>query len=318
MSGNSGSVKAVVFALGSNVLITIIKFIVSAITHSAGMMAEAIHSLADCGNQVFLLIGNKRSARKATDVHPFGYGKEEYFWGFLVAVLLFFVGAAFSIYEGIHKLIQPSELQNISWSFIVLAISILIEGKSFSVAYTTFSKTKGKTGMIKALKDSTDTNLFVILLEDSAALIGLTIVLVSTALAWFVHPVFDAIGSVLVGILLVTISLFMINELRKLIVGENISLELRKVFSDKVLSYPAIHRVNSISAMMVGKSRFLLVIGVDLEDNLLASVVEDQLDKIRKELIKLNPDIHSVYFDVRDLERETSEVKMKRLEDGRV
>jgi cation diffusion facilitator family transporter len=318
MSGNSGSVKAVVFALGSNVLITIIKFVVSAITHSAGMMAEAVHSFADCGNQVFLLIGNKRSARKATDMQPFGYGKEEYFWGFLVAVLLFFVGAVFSIYEGVHKLFQPSDLQNISWSFIVLAVSILIEGKSFHVAYTTFSKTKGKTGMIRALKDSTDTNLFVILLEDSAALIGLTIVLVSTALAWFVHPVFDAIGSVMVGILLIIISIFMINELRKLIVGENISPELRSVFSEKVLSYPGIHRVNSISAMMVGKSRFLLVIGVDLEDNMLASVVEDQLDKIKKELIKINPDIHSVSFDVRDIERETGDVRMQRIEDGRV
>ena len=318
MSGNSGSVRAVVFALGSNILITIIKFVVSAITHSAGMLAEAIHSFADCGNQVFLLIGNKRSARKATDLHPFGYGKEEYFWGFLVAVLLFFVGAAFSIYEGVHKLFQPSVLQNISWSFIVLTVSILIEGKSFHVAYTTFSKTRGKTGMIKALKDSTDTNLFVILLEDSAALIGLTIVLVSTALAWFVHPVFDAIGSVMVGILLITISLFMINELRKLIVGENISPELRQIFKDIVLLYPAIHRVNSISAMMVGKSRFLLVIGVDLEDNVLASVVEDQFDKIRKELIKINPDIHSVYFDVRDMERKTGDVRIQRLEDGHV
>jgi divalent metal cation (Fe/Co/Zn/Cd) transporter len=213
---------------------------------------------------------------------------------------------------------QPSDLQNISWSFIVLVVSILIEGKSFHVAYSTFSKTKGKSGMVKALRDSTDTNLFVILLEDSAALIGLTIVLVSTALAWFVHPVFDAIGSVMVGILLISISLFMINELRKLIVGENISPELRKVFSDKVLSYPSIHRVNSVSAMMIGKSRFLLVIGVDLEDNLLASVVEDQFDKIRKELMGMNPDIHSIYFDVRDMGRESGDIKMQRLEDGRV
>ena len=162
MSGNKGSVKAVVFALGSNLLITIIKFVVSIFTHSAGMMAEAIHSVADCGNQIFLLIGNKRSAKKASEMHPFGYGKEEYFWGFLVAVLLFFVGAVFSIYEGIHKLFQPSELQNISWSFIVLIVSILLEGKSYHVAYSSFSKTRKGAGMYKSLKDATDTNLFVI------------------------------------------------------------------------------------------------------------------------------------------------------------
>ena len=305
MSEHNGSVKAVVFALGSNILITIIKFIVSTITHSAGMLAEAIHSFADCGNQIFLLIGNKRAAKKPSELHPFGYGKEEYFWGFLVAILLFFVGAIFSIYEGVHKLFQPSELQNISWSFIVLVISILIEGKSFHVAYTAFAKTRKGTGMYKALKESTDTNLFVILLEDSAALTGLTIILFSTTLAWFVHPVFDAIGSILVGLLLIVISLFMINELRKLIVGENISRELRDEFKLIVSANPVIHKVNSISAMMMGKSKFMLVIGVDLQDNIHASTVEIQFEKIKKELGQKNPNIHSVYFDVRDLKRET-------------
>lgn len=304
MSGHSGSIKAVVFALGSNILITIIKFIVSAVTHSAGMLAESIHSLADCGNQIFLLIGNKRSAKPACEQHPFGYGKEEYFWGFLVAVLLFFVGAAFSIYEGVHKLFNPADLQNISWSFIVLIVSILIEGKSFHVAYTAFKNSNRGIGIYKALKESTDTNLFVILLEDSAALIGLTLVLISTALAWFIHPVFDAIGSILVGILLVTISLFMINELRKLIVGENISSELRKEFEQKVIANSVVHKVNYLSAMMMGKSKFMLVIGIDLEDKVAASLVEEQFRKIRKELYASNDSIHSIFFDVRDLERE--------------
>jgi cation diffusion facilitator family transporter len=295
--------RAVVFALGSNILITIIKFIVATITHSAGMLAEAIHSVADCGNQIFLLIGNKRSAKKPNEMHPFGYGKEEYFWGFLVAVLLFFVGAAFSIYEGVHKLFQPSELQQIKWSFIVLSVSIVIEGKSFHVAYSAFRQSTRGIGMYRALKESTDTNLFVILLEDSAALIGLSIVLISTALAWYVHPVFDAIGSIMVGVLLISISLFMINELRKLIVGENISLKLRNEFKEIVVANPVIHDVNFISAMMMGKSKFLLVISIDLENKALGSSVEVQLEKIRKELFAKNPYIHSIYFDVRDPKR---------------
>ncbi len=304
MSGHSGSVKAVIFALGSNTLITIIKFIVAVFTHSAGMLAEAIHSLADCGNQVFLLIGNKRSAKPANEIHPFGYGKEEYFWGFLVAVLLFFVGAAFSIYEGIHKLINPSQLQNISWSFIVLSISIVLEGKSFQVAYSAFKKTHKGVGLIRALKESTDTNLFVILLEDSAALMGLMIVLVTTILAWFVNPVFDAIGSILVGILLVTISIFMINELRKLIVGENISSELRNDFRQIVTANPVVSSVVFVSAMMMGKGKFLLVIGIDLEDKLRADIVEDQLKKIKQTLTDQNPSILAIYFDIKDLKRE--------------
>lgn len=303
MSGHNSSTKAVVFALVSNILITIIKFIVATITHSAGMLAEAIHSVADCGNQVFLLIGNKRSAKKPSELHPFGYGKEEYFWGFLVAVLLFFVGAAFSIYEGVHKLFQPSELQQIKWSFIVLAVSIVLEGKSFHVAYSAFRESNKGVGIYRALKESTDTNLFVILLEDSAALIGLTIVLISTALAWFVHPVFDAIGSIMVGVLLISISIFMINELRKLIVGENVSLSLRNDFKEITEANPLINKVNFVSAMMVGKSRFLLVIGVDLKDRVTGSSVEIQFEKIRKKLHAKNPYIHSIYFDVRDLKR---------------
>lgn len=303
MSGHNGSVRAVFFALGSNIIITIIKFIVSIITHSAGMMAEAVHSVADCGNQVFLLIGSKRSAMKPTDMQPFGFGREEYFWGFLVAVLLFFVGAAFSIYEGIHKLFQPTELQNIQWSFIVLTISIILEGKSFHVAYTEFRKSHKGIGMYKALKESTDTNLFVILLEDSAALIGLSIVLISTILSWAVHPVFDAIGSILIGILLISISLFMINELRQLIVGENIPKNLREEFSKIVLQNPVIHKVNYISAMMMGKSKFILVVGIDLENTIKAAVIEDELNIIRHQLNAANPDILSIYFDVRDLQR---------------
>ena len=305
MSGHNGSIKAVIFALVSNILITIIKFVVATITHSAGMLAEAIHSVADCGNQVFLLIGNKRSAKPADEVHPFGYGKEEYFWGFLVAVLLFFVGAAFSIYEGVHKLFNPAELQNIKWSFIVLTVSILLEGKSFQVAYSAFKKTHRGIGIYRALKESTDTNLFVILLEDSAALLGLTIVLVSTALAWFVHPVFDAIGSIMVGILLITISIFMINELRQLIVGENISRELREEFKALVEANPIVHKVNFVSAMMIGKGKFLLVIGIDLENKAMASSVEVQLNKVRKELNSKNSSIHSIYFDVKDMQLET-------------
>ena len=312
MSGRNSSVKAVIFALGSNLLITIVKFLVSGITLSAGMFAESIHSLADCGNQIFLLIGNKRAAKKATDLHPFGYGKEEYFWGFLVAVLLFFVGAVFSIYEGIHKILQPANILHVGWSLAVLVLSIFIEGKSFLVAYASFRKKHGHTNTYRALKESTDTSLMVILLEDSAALIGLSLVLCSTLLAWYIHPVFDAIGSILVGLLLVGVSLFMINELRQLIVGENISREMREELRQRVAKNPVVHTVNSISAMMMGQGKFLVVIGIDLEDRVEASGIEIQLDLIRKELLNNYPDIHSLFFDVRDLAREVRSLRKEK------
>jgi cation diffusion facilitator family transporter len=305
MSADHGSLKAVFFALGGNLLIAIIKFIVAFFTLSSAMLAEAIHSVADCANQVFLLIGNKRSAKKPTEQHPFGYGKEEYFWGFMVAVLLFFVGAIFSVYEGIHKLSNPSEIQHVYWSFAVLAAAIIIESKSFNVAYKEFRKKFKSVGFVKALKESTDTNLFVILMEDFAALTGLGIVLISILLAWLVDPVFDAIGSILVGVLLATISVFLSNELRKLIIGENISRTLRNELKSVVAANSVVKHVNSINAMVIGKGRFLLVISVDIENNAMGHNIEDQLNEIRKDLLALNSDIHSVYMDVRDLNRST-------------
>ena len=140
MKEQSNSLRAVIFALVGNLAIAVIKFIVSVISGSSAMLAESIHSLADTTNQVFLLIGRKRSTKGADEVHAFGYGKEEYFWGFLVAVLLFFMGGCFSIYEGIHKLMHPEPLDNYIYIFIVLALSILIELKSFTVALTEFRK----------------------------------------------------------------------------------------------------------------------------------------------------------------------------------
>ncbi len=305
MSTEHGSLRAIFFALGGNFIIAVIKFIVASITASTAMFAEAIHSFADCSNQIFLLIGNKRSAKKPTEQHPFGFGKEEYFWGFMVAILLFFVGAIFSVYEGVHKLFNPTEINSVYWSFGVLIIAIIIEAKSFQVAYTEFNKIFKGVRFITALKESTDTNLFVILMEDLAALLGLIFVLTSTLLAWLVNPIFDAIGSIFVGLLLATVSVFLSNELRKLIIGENIPRELRHKFKVKVAENKIIKHVNSINAMIMGRGKFLLIVSVDIEEEAIGHEIEDQLNEIRKDLLAISSNILSVYIDVRDLNRST-------------
>ena len=184
-SGRNGSRRAVVFALVGNFIIFVIKLVVSFITTSSAMLAEAIHSFADCFNQVFLLIGDVRSKRRPTEQHSFGYKREAFFWSLLVAVVLFFVGALFSIYEGIHKILHPEELKEIYWIYIVLVISIFIEAKTFHVAYKEFRK-RSRKPILKAIEESTDTNLMVILLEDFAALTGLVIVLITTSLAIYI------------------------------------------------------------------------------------------------------------------------------------
>lgn len=298
MKEQSNSLRAVIFALVGNFAIAVIKFIVSVISGSSAMLAESIHSLADTTNQVFLLIGRKRSAKIADEVHSFGYGKEEYFWGFLVAVLLFFMGGCFSVYEGIHKLIHPEPLENYIYIFIVLGLSILIELKSFSVALTEFRKaSSGK--LIKAVMDSTDTNIFVILVEDFSALAGLTVVLVSSLLS-MINPLFDAIGTLLVGFLLLIMSYFLANELRKLIIGENISREMRTEVKSIVNRHIAVRHINNIRSMYIGNNNFILLISVDIEDITNASCIESITDQVKRDITALYPHAKYIYFEVEE------------------
>jgi cation diffusion facilitator family transporter len=298
MKEQSNSLRAVVFALIGNFLIAVIKFIVSVISGSSAMLAESIHSLADTTNQVFLLIGRKRSKKGADEVHSFGYGKEEYFWGFLVAVLLFFMGGCFSIYEGIHKLNHQEPLDNYSFIFIVLALSIIIELKSFSVALKEFRKSSsGK--LLKAVTDSTDTNIFVILVEDFAALTGLTMVLVSSLLS-MINPMFDAVGTLFVGALLIIMSYFLANELRKLIIGENISREMRNEVRAIVNRHAAVRHINNIRSMYIGNNNFILLISVDIEDRTKASAIESITEQVKSDIVRLYPHAKYIYLEVEE------------------
>jgi cation diffusion facilitator family transporter len=294
-----GSNKAVVFALAGNLLIAVIKYIVAFITGSAAMLAESIHSTADSFNQVLLLIGHKRAKKSPSEMHSFGYSNEVFFWSLMVAVLLFFVGALFSIYEGIHKLIQPEELKNVYWIFAVLISSIVIEAKSFQVAFGEFRKTT-KLPFVKAIKESTQVSLIVVVLEDSAAMAGLFIVLISTTLARFVHPVFDAIGSITVGLLLLTVSVLLIAEVKNLIVGESMPRESRQVIRNVIHKYKQIKHINRLQTMVMGDSKYLVLISVDINDDMKGSEAEDLVDQLKLDLKKEIPEIGTLYIEIKD------------------
>lgn len=301
MKNEGNSLRAIVFALVGNLLIALIKFVVSAISGSSAMLAEGIHSMVDTTNQVFLLIGNKRSAKAADEFHSLGYGKEEYFWGFLVAVLLFFLGGIFSIYEGIHKYFHPEPINNFVFIFIVLVISIAIEYKSFSVALTEFRKTN-KGPLYQSLKQSTDTNIFVILVEDFSALAGLFIVLISTILSMF-YPIFDVIGTVMVGCLLIVMSYFLSDELRKLMIGENISRQMRKDIKCTVNRCAMVRHVNHIRSMYIGHNKFILLISIDVSDNATGLTIEDNIEQMKVDILKQYPNAQYIYIDVMDAKR---------------
>jgi cation diffusion facilitator family transporter len=297
MKNETNSLRAVLFAMGGNLTIAIIKYAVSVISGSSAMLAEAIHSLTDTTNQVFLLIGRKRSGKSADEIHSLGYGKEEYFWGFLVAVLLFFLGGCFSIYEAVHKYLNPEPIGNYLYIFIVLFVAMIIEYKSFSVAFKEFRKTSPK-GLIKPLKDSTDTNLFVILTEDFSALTGLTIVLFTTLLS-LINPFFDVVGTFLVGSLLIIMSYLLSNELRKLMVGESIPREIRNNIRVIVRKYSVIKHINNIRSMYIGNNNFILLISVDVDDFSRGHAIETVTEQIRSDIAGKYPNAKYIYIDVR-------------------
>ena len=293
-----GSNKAVIYALAGNGIISILKFVAAFFTTSTSMLAEAIHSTSDCLNQVFLLIGSKRSKKAVSEEHPFGYGREEFLWAFMVAILLFFGGALFSIYEGIHKLSDPEPIKHFWWGITVLSIAILVEGKSFLVALKELRRTS-KAKFFKAIKKSIDINLIVILLEDAAALTGLVVALICTVLASF-YPIFDAIGSILVGLILTYVSYSLVNELRKLIIGESMPRESRNKIKQIVSEFEAVTHVNRIKTMTMGKNKYLLLLSLNVDDFMKAYKIEDIVDEIKKDIVNEYPEVNEIYIEISD------------------
>jgi cation diffusion facilitator family transporter len=292
----SNSTKAVFAALTGNALITLLKFIAAFFTKSTSMMAEAIHSSADCLNQIFLLVGNKRTNKDNDENHPFGYGREEFFWAFMVAILLFFGGAAFSIYEGIEKLSHPEPIKHFWWAISVLGISVLIEAKSFKIAYDEMKKTSGK-GLLKSVKDSIDINLVVIILEDAAALLGLSVALVCTILS-LINPIFDALGSIAIGIILCYVSYSLVNELRKLIIGESMPREERSRIKQILYKFDMVNHVNRVKTMTMGQNKYLVLISINAEDFVRAHKIEDTVEEMKKDIINEFPNIGEIFVEI--------------------
>ena len=265
----SGSKKVVYAALIGNSLIAVLKFIVAGMTRSSAMMAEAFHSTADAGNQALLLVGIKRSKKPATRDHPFGYGKEQFFWSFVVANVLFFLGAAASIFEGVKKLMHPHEMEKFYLVYIILAISIVIESISYGFAIKEFNRTRGDKGVWQSLKDAKDANLLVVLVEDTAALVGLMVALVGVALVDITGILyFDAIASIIIGVILASVAVFLANEMRKLLIGESMGPRILGDIANEFESFAEVDKVGHIYTMYMGPQHVLLAVDVDFSDNI--------------------------------------------------
>jgi len=254
-----GGMKAVIAALLANLGIAVSKFIAFAFTGSSSMLSEAIHSVADSGNQVLLLVGNKRSKKAPDAQHQFGYGRRRYVYGFIVSIVLFLVGGLFSLYEGFHKFQHPEDLSDAWIAFLVLGIAIVLEGFSFRTAVREANRARGKRSLFRFLRDARQPELPVILLEDLGALVGLVFALFGVSMAVVTGDGrWDGLGAMAVGALLVVIAIFLAFEMAAMLVGESALPEEDAAIRAALASSPLVDRVIHVRTLHVGPDELLV------------------------------------------------------------
>lgn len=308
-----GSKKVVYAALIGNGCIAILKFIVAVLSRSSVLLAEAFHSVADTGNQALLLFGMKRSQRPPDEKHPFGYGKAQYFWSFVVANMLFMVGAVAAVFEGAKKIRHPHPLERTHLIYIVLGISIVIESVSFGIAVREFLRQKTHKTVWGEIRESKDSSLIVVLLEDSAAMVGLFIALVGTYLVQVTgNPLIDGIASILIGVLLAFVAVFLANEVRKLLIGESASDENLSLIRKTVEGFPEVQSIGEISTMHMGPDDILLAINVDFQDDISAQNLEGVIDQMERRIREKVPKVKQIFIEADDVEGYQVSVKERK------
>jgi cation diffusion facilitator family transporter len=312
-----GSKKVVYAALIGNGCIAILKFIVAVLSRSSVLLAEAFHSVADTGNQALLLFGMKRSQRPPDEKHPFGYGKAQYFWSFVVANMLFMVGAVAAVFEGVGKIRNPHPIERTHLIYLVLGISIFIESISFGIAVKEFFRQKTHDSIWEEIKGSKDSSLIVVLLEDSAAMVGLFIALAGTFLVQVTgNPLIDGIASILIGVLLTFVAVFLANEVRKLLIGESASDENLFLIRKTVESFPEVNSIGEISTMHMGPDDILLAIDVDFRDDVTLGELEKVIDRMEQGIRKKVPEVRQIFIEADDVEGYRATVRGKKISDN--
>ena len=294
----SSSRKVIYAALIGNSLIAVTKFIAALTTGSSAMLSEGIHSVVDTGNQILLLYGLHRSEKPADKKFPFGHGKEVYFWSFVVAILIFAVGAGISIYEGVHHLLNPKLATNPSINYIVIAIAMVFEGGAWYFALREFSKAKGKRGYIEAVQRSKDPSIFVVLFEDSAAMLGLVVAFIGIWLSQITGmPIFDGAASIVIGLILGGTAIWLAYETKSLLIGESADDEVVLGIRTLAKSFKEIAYVNEVLTMHMGPSFILVNLSVDFNDNVTSKEIEDAIAGLDKAIKQTFPLVKRIFIE---------------------
>jgi cation diffusion facilitator family transporter len=294
-----GGTKAVVAALLANTGIAITKFAAWGLTQSASMLAEAIHSVADAGNQVLLLVGGKRAQREASELHQFGYGRERYVYSFIVAIVLFSVGGLFALYEGWHKIHDPHGIDNWKWVPVaVLVAAIIMETFSFRTAIVEANKVRGPVGWARFIRNARSPELPVILLEDFAALTGLVLALIGVVLTLATgNGVYDGLGSMAIGALLVCVAVFLAIEMKSLLLGESATRESQQKIVAAIENTPGVQRLIHIKTLHLGPEEVLVAAKVGVEPTTDAAVVAATIDAAERAIREAEPMSIHIYLE---------------------
>jgi cation diffusion facilitator family transporter len=298
----SSSKKVIYAALVGNMMIAITKFVASSITGSSAMLSEAIHSVVDTGNQGLLLHGMKRAKRPADETHPFGFGMELYFWSFLVAILIFAVGAGLSIYEGIDGLRHPHTPGDPLINYIVLGAAMVFEGVAWTIAFREFRKIQGDHSFIRTVLRSKDPVIFTVLFEDTAAMLGLIVAFVGIALGQhFDNSHFDAGASLVIGLILAATAVLLAIECKGLLIGESASRATVTELKDIANGTTGVIAVNEILTMHLGPEDVLLNLSVDFDDALDSRAVESAVSALEARIKQGFPEIKRVFIEAQSV-----------------
>jgi len=300
--------KAIYAAIVGNALIAITKFIAAGISGSSAMLSEAVHSLVDTGNGGLLLLGLKRGSRPADAAHPFGYGKEVYFWTLLVAMLIFAGGGGVSLYEGIRHIIHPTPTGNPTIAFIVLGFAFLFEGAAFLVAWKEFQQSKGSATAWHAIRHGKDPTAFAVVLEDSAAMAGILVAATGIGLSKGLEmPVLDGVASTIIGLLLMGVAVVLARESRGLLVGEAAEKELEDGVRALAEEDDAVTEVVRLLTMHVGPEDILVNLDLRFRASLEVDDVAEAVDRLEIQIKRAFPDIRYLFMEVAEISDRTED-----------
>ncbi|MGX8010929.1 cation diffusion facilitator family transporter [Mesorhizobium sp. ORM8.1] len=296
MAGHSGSKRVIYVALAGNLAIALTKFAAAFFTGSSAMLSEGVHSLVDTGNGGLLLYGMHRAGRPADRTHPLGHGRELYFWSFIVALLVFALGAGVSFYEGVIHIMAPEPVVNAKVNYIVLGLSFLFEGSSWLVALKEFRQQKGNEGWLQAVQSSKDPSVYTVLFEDSAALLGLIVAFAGISAAQVLDmPELDGLGSIGIAIILGATAIFLARESKGLLIGEPASPEVQKKALAIAQADPAVQRANGVLTVHLGPRQIVAGLSIEFEDHLTAPEIEACVERLEARLKKEMPEITRLF-----------------------